>query len=118
MHHDGIKVEIGGKPYKLPPLGLAGIKKSNELHERGVDKMSGDERIEANLEIVHAALTRNYPDMDIDDFKGRLHYWEITHLLDILPLLYEKSGLKALGEKSGGASQAAEKSSGEEFTPE
>ena len=57
---EGTTIEIGGKQYVLPPLGLAGLKMRDEILARTTD---GDStaQCEAMIEIAHAALLRIIP---------------------------------------------------------
>jgi hypothetical protein len=98
---NGIKVEIGGKKYVAPPLGLAGLKVWMALREGFAEKSPG-EQFEINVEVVHAALVRNYPDLELDDVKKDIHAHEVMEIAAVLPALLEKSGLKQ-GEPERGA---------------
>jgi len=98
----GQKIEIGGKDYMLPPLGLGGLKKTAELRE-DYDDMSEDEKLDALIEMVHAALVRNYPDYTLEEMKADLHAHEITALHEAMPALFQKSGLKRRGEARRGS---------------
>lgn len=99
---DGMPIEIGGKKYTLPPLGLAGLKKTAALRST-YGSLSEEEQLDALLEMVHAALVRNYPDLTLDEVKDRIHAYEVTNLQGVLPALFEKSGLRKRGEAQKGS---------------
>jgi hypothetical protein len=111
----GIPIEIGGKKYDMPPLGLDGLKVREEIMGRYAE-MTDFERTEGMIEIVHAALVRNYPDLTLQDVRRDIHSYEITALSAALPALYEKSGLKSQGEPQRGAGR--KKSTGSKSTAE
>lgn len=113
----GVTIQIGGKSYTLPPLGLAGMKKRDEVLSRVAEADATDfEKTEATVEIVHAALVRNYPDLTLDEVKEKIHAYEVLDLAKALPALYEKSGLKSRGEPKRGAK--LKKSNGAKSTEE
>ena len=89
----GMKISIGGKQLILPPLGLGGLRKTVSLR-KDYPVMSEEDQLVATVDIIHAALLRNYPDLDIEEMKDDLDAWEITELMKALPLLFEKSGLE------------------------
>lgn len=96
----GIRIEIGGKEFVLPPLGLGGLKKTAELRSRYAE-MSPDEQMDACIETFHAALQRNYPDFTLDEMKEQIHAWEVMELQKSLAALYEKSGIRRSTRPAG-----------------
>lgn len=97
---DGIKVKIGGERYVLPPLGLAGLKKWLDL-QKAFSDASAAERFELNLEVVHAALVRNYPDLTLDEVKEKIHAGEAVELAGTLTKILELSGMKPAKAEGG-----------------
>jgi hypothetical protein len=98
----GMPIEIGGKKFVLPPLGLEGLKMTLDLQRRYAE-MSEAEKMDANIETVHAALIRNYPDYTIEEMREEIDAHEVLALAAVMPSLYEKSGMRQRGEaKQGG----------------
>jgi hypothetical protein len=94
----GISISIGEEQFILPPLGLEGLRKTADIQARFAE-MSIEERLDANIEIVHSALIRNYPDLTLDEMRAKIHAWELTELVGVLPALYEKQGFKGKKQK-------------------
>jgi hypothetical protein len=109
---DGFEVEIGGEKYIVPPLGMAGLKTLAAMQNApGTENLSAKEQlVETAITTTHAALVRNYPDLQLEDVKERIHAWEILALYEVLPALYSKGGLERLREarKAKEAAEAAE----------
>ncbi|MEM5789350.1 MAG: hypothetical protein AAGU11_18720 [Syntrophobacteraceae bacterium] len=99
---EGIPIEIGGEKYIVPPMGLAGLKRTNEIRKK-FDQLSEDEQLDAMIGIVHAALVRNYPDLILEDIHERIHAHEVEALASVLPDLMRKSGLTPRGEAKPGS---------------
>lgn len=97
---EGMPIEIGGKKYTLPPLGLAGLKKTAEMRKTFGDP-NESEQLDATITIIHAALIRNYPDLTLEQVMEDIHAHEVTELTGVLPALFQKSGLKSGESRKG-----------------
>jgi hypothetical protein len=62
---EGIKILMAGQEYEVPPLSFNQIKRYwNEIQE--YEKKTGIENMELTVKVAHAALTRNYPELTLE----------------------------------------------------
>jgi len=70
----GVAVEMNGQEWVVPPLTLGQLRrlmpKLRQLTDIGA--AMGEEQIAVLVEIVSAALQRNYPDLTSDDVEGSI----------------------------------------------
>lgn len=71
---EGVAITVGGRTLVLPPLSFGYMRKNpNKLiglaTAKDVTEIMGD-----MVEIAHAALRRNYPDMTVDEVDDLLDY--------------------------------------------
>jgi len=85
----GIDIVIGGKSYVLPPLGLDGLEKTAQIWS-DYDSMTSKEQLSGLIEMVHAALVRNYPELTLDEVRESMHAYEVTALQGAIPALFEE----------------------------
>ncbi|MGA3113290.1 MAG: hypothetical protein ABSF90_02525 [Syntrophobacteraceae bacterium] len=97
---EGKEIKIGGAPYMLPPLGLEGLKKAMEVQKRFTE-MNESEQMEANIEIIHCALVRNYPELSLEKVREDIDADEIIGLPSVFAALYEKRGSNQNGVPKG-----------------
>jgi hypothetical protein len=83
----GTEIKIGAKGYILPPLGFDGLKRMAETWKT-YDEMSEEGKLDALIQMVHAALVRNYPDLALDEVRNSIHAHEVTALNDAMPALF------------------------------
>lgn len=111
---EGVEIEIGGEEYTCPPLGLHALGRMAALESApDADNLSPEEKYTAvTLTTVHAALTRNYPDLTLEEIQQKIHIWEVLALYEVLPALHEKGGFerlrKAREERKGGIEPGAQ----------
>ena len=64
---EGVKINIGGVDYVAPPLNFRQIRQLRPVIDKMADATQvsnfSDEQIDNIITIVHAALSRNYPDI-------------------------------------------------------
>lgn len=95
----GVQIEIGGREFTLPALNIEqletyeeDIKKVSEAAVKGVEAFA-KERFAAMARVIHAALTRNYPELAIE---------EVRNLLDLRsvgPAFQAVMGVSGLDQK-------------------
>jgi len=111
----GVAVAMGGQDWTVPPLTLGQLRrlmpKVRQLTEIGVSM--GEAQIAVLVDIVTAALQRNYPDMTPDKVENLL---DLGNASAVLNAVLTGSGLKpggaALGEAPApGASSGAGRAS-------
>lgn len=59
----GVEVELGGTVYVVPPLSLAALEQLEDRVARFDGNVFDREQRAIALDIIHAALRRNYPEM-------------------------------------------------------
>lgn len=75
---EGVKLRLSGRDFIVPALNFRQLKE----RKADIDKMSdpelaakdgfGAERIDAIKRVLHAALSRNYPELEIEELDGLL----------------------------------------------
>jgi hypothetical protein len=98
---EGVKINMGGRDFVAPPLNFKALRaltpKLVILSAMG-DVPTG-EQIDVVLDVVHAALVRNYPDLTRDELEELL---DLANLASALVAIMGASGLeKTSGEASG-----------------
>lgn len=106
----GIMVAMGGQQWTIPPLTLGQLRrlmpKVRQLTEIGAQM--GETQIAVLVEIVTAALQRNYPDMTVETVEGLL---DLGNAGTVLNAVLTGSGLRAQ-EPPPGEAVAPEPGSG------
>lgn len=107
---NGITVTMGGKECTIPPLTLGQLRqlmpKVRQLSEIG--EKIGESQITLIVEIVTAALRRNYPEIDDELVENLL---DLGNAVSVLTAVLTGSGLKPW-EQSSGEAAAPEHGSG------
>ncbi|MBF0401888.1 MAG: hypothetical protein HQL90_14115 [Magnetococcales bacterium] len=88
--HPGITVQLGGKEWVCPPLNFYQLQ---QLLPRLQSMQAGELNIEwlqASVEIIHASLSRNYPDLTLQTVAEMVDMNNFTHILNTV---MEVSGL-------------------------
>jgi len=98
----GVAVEMNGQEWVVPPLTLGQLRrlmpKLRQLTDIGA--AMGEEQIAVLVEIVSAALQRNYPDLTSDDVEGLL---DLGNASGVLNAVLTGSGLRPDGPPVGEA---------------
>lgn len=100
--YEGVKITIGGADYIVPPLNL---KRFRALKPKlaALEAVSADltvEQMDVMVECVHAALSRNYPEITPDQIEEMIDLGNMTR---IFRAVMSVSGLEQrLGEASPG----------------
>jgi len=88
---DGVPIKLGSETYVLPPLNLAALEKYWPVIESwGEPPASLVERLSEGAELLHAALSRNYPELTLAEVKEGL---DLASFPAVLARLLEVSGL-------------------------
>ncbi len=104
--YDGVPLEIGGKTYVFPPLNFRRIKKLAPLIERlqRVDpkKIPTPEELNDFVELIHSALSRNYPDMTVEEVEEMVDLGNLPKVvLSVMGASGFVQGEKVAGESNG-----------------
>jgi hypothetical protein len=93
----GVTIAMGGRDWLVPPLTLGQLRrlmpKVRQLTEIGAQ--IGEEQIGVLIELVTAALQRNYPDTTDSDVENLL---DLGNAANVLNIILTGSGLKPKGE--------------------
>lgn len=102
----GIEVELGGVKYVMAPLTLRSIRDlSPELNKVTSSMVATDpsDKIDAVVAVVHASISRNYPDVTKDSLYDTL---DIINIPIVISAVMGISGMvQKDGQASGGASE-------------
>jgi hypothetical protein len=85
----GTLLNLSGVKLVMPPLNLDQIQQFSESTASIGSGKSMQENMEIALPILHAAMTRNYPDMTLDDLRGLL---DISNFQEACAALWKSSG--------------------------
>jgi hypothetical protein len=70
--YQGTEIDVGGEKYVFPPLSFGAAKQLRdeiEAIEKGVDNATAMDTV---CRVVHAALSRNYPEITIETVENEL----------------------------------------------
>ncbi|MFZ5658770.1 MAG: hypothetical protein ACOY5C_02810 [Pseudomonadota bacterium] len=91
---DGIRITMGGQEYTVPPLNFKALRQYKAPIEglKGLNPMAmADADLTLMVEIVHAALVRNYPDLRVEDVEDLL---DLANAPIVLPAVFAVSGFE------------------------
>ena len=74
----GTLLNLGGVEFVMPPLNLDQVNQFQEAIKSLGQKASPAENMEDALPIIQAALSRNYPDLTLDDLRGLIDMGNYT----------------------------------------
>lgn len=92
---DGVKVRIGRQEFVVPALSVRQVKRFRAvLNTLGRFKTAEptDDEIDGLLEMLHAALSRNYPDVTVDQLADIV---DLRNLPEIIGAIVAQTGLEA-----------------------
>ncbi len=95
----GTEVELGGTVYIVPPLNLAALERFQdrlESYAGGIDR----ESVKFVVEVAHASIKRNYPDMTVDQLKELI---DLGNIQEVFGAVMNVSGLVARSPDKGEA---------------
>lgn len=96
---DGAKIKMGGVEYIVPALNLKRLRAlSPKIDNLQAGRGTPDEQMDATVEIIHAALSRNYPSLSIETVEDGV---DLSNVQSILMAVLGASGLTS-GEKGEG----------------
>lgn len=82
--YEGESIRIGGREYIVPGLSLGQVEQMADRIEtlsKSTDQLS-KEMIQTVSEICHAALSRNYPHLTLEEIKNMLDMRNMAHVLE------------------------------------
>ncbi|MBF0186160.1 MAG: hypothetical protein HQM06_17470 [Magnetococcales bacterium] len=97
--HEGVTVHFAGSDWVVPALSLGQLKRLMPHFQTLQGGQFSIEQIDSALQVIHAALSRNYPQIQMEDVE------ELVDLVTV-PILMEAimraSGLVRQGEVKAG----------------
>lgn len=89
---DGATVRMGGRDWTVPPLTFRQLRRLQPQLERlaRINAAATPEQIGAVSEIVQAALSRNYPDITVDEVEDML---DLGNAGRVIAAILSSSGL-------------------------
>lgn len=90
--YEGESIKIGGKEYIVPGLSLGQMEEMTDKIEKleGIGDKLTKEMVQLISEICHAALSRNYPGLTLEEVKNIL---DIRNMQSVLEAVLGASGL-------------------------
>lgn len=108
----GRVIELGGVDYTIPPLNLAALERFQDRLEQysgGLDKQS----VTFVIEVAHAAIKRNYPEMTVEELKELI---DLGNIHTVFGAVMNVSGLVARQDMGEALAPAASEPTGAEST--
>lgn len=105
---DGIKVNLGGKEYTVPPINLKALRQlgpkfasmAKAVDTGNISGLFEGAQLDTMLEVILSAMSRNYPDLTKDDLEEVV---DLGNLVDLFGAVCAQSGLKKQEGAPGGA---------------
>ena len=97
--HDGITVHFAGNDWVVPALSLGQLKKLMPHFQALQGGQFSIEQIDSSLQVIHAALSRNYPALQLEDVEDLVDLASMPILMDAI---LRASGLVRQGEVTAG----------------
>lgn len=91
---DGKKLRIGRTEYIVPALNIRQLKKHKVTLSKSaqfVGREPTDEEVDEMVEVIHAALSRNYPDISIEQLQDTL---DLNNIASVMAAIAGLSGLE------------------------
>lgn len=95
----GVKMELGGKTYIVPPLSLGAI----EMMQDRISNFKGSASMESVgtvIDALHSALSRNYPDITREQVANMV---DLGSMQEVMEAVMDVSGLKRKEQELGEA---------------
>jgi hypothetical protein len=79
---EGITIKLNGAEYVIPPLNLGQVKRLLPVLDAMQKTTEPMEKFSSVVTVTHAALSRNYPEMKIEDVEELIDLGNIKMVLD------------------------------------
>ena len=97
--HEGITVHFAGNDWVVPALSLGQLKKLMPHFQSLQGGQFSIEQIDSSLQVIHAALSRNYPALQLEDVEDLV---DLASMPIIMDAILRASGLVRQGEVTAG----------------
>jgi len=81
---DGIILKLNGMEYTIPPLTLGQVKRLLPVIEKMQKESEPIEKFESVVKVAHAAFSRNYPDMKVEEIEEMIDLGNMKMVLDAI----------------------------------
>ncbi len=111
VRYDGVALRLGGRDWVVPPLNFRQLKALAPVLERvgAIGARLGDKEIDDVVGLVHAALSRNYPDLAAEDVAELI---DLGNAARVVRAVAGVSGLVAVGPEAQGDASPGEAAPG------
>ena len=100
----GIKKNLGGVEYVIPPISLGALQQLQKSINTFTDGVIDEASITTTINVLHASLKRNYPEMTAEQVADMV---DVGNMFELFEVVMDVSGLKRkeieLAEQSGEA---------------
>lgn len=100
VKYKGIKKEIGGVEYIIPPISLGTLEQMQERITQVTDSTDASS-VSTVIDATHASLKRNYPDITREHVADII---DVENMMDIYEAVMDVSGLKRKALETAGVS--------------
>ena len=87
---EGTSINLGGQDYIIPPLNLKQVRLFTPRLTK-MDTLDQDSTIALNVEVIRAALSRNYPDITADQVEEMI---DLRNMAPVFQAVMNQSGLE------------------------
>lgn len=90
--HEGVRIELGGRAFVMPPLTLKHLRIHGGVI-RSLGDLKGipsDQDVDGIVTLIHAALSRNYPELTREEIEDLV---DVTNLAPTFQAMVGQSGL-------------------------
>ena len=106
----GIPMLLGGTEYVVPPLALGALEQFQDRINSFTGDVSDLKQVGAVIDIAHAALKRNYPELPRETVANDLI--DVGNMIEIFEAVMDVSGLKRKAKEQAAGEAAAGNSAG------
>jgi len=97
--HEGEKVHFAGRDWIVPALSLGQLKKLMPHFQILQSDQFSIEKIDSSLLLIHAALSRNYSDLTLEEVENQV---DLAIMPTLMEAILRASGLVRQGEAMAG----------------
>jgi len=95
---DGEKLILGGREFIVPPINLKRLKNLLPLIESLTKETDTLKQMDGTSQILHAALSRNYPEITLDEVEEMI---DLGNFMSVLKAVLGGSGFLPGGAMAG-----------------
>jgi hypothetical protein len=101
--YKGFEIELGGTRYVFPSLSLGAVERLQDKIDAVTSSDSQTNQISAIIDIAHASLKRNYPDITRDDVADLI---DVSNIQTIFVNIMSTSGMTNVNKDEVGTAEA------------